>query len=446
MSESFPLAKPHYREQRMRFDILVTVGGKVLFVVLGALTTILIARDLGPTGQGIFAVSFNLTLILVQLGSAGLIVAAPTLVARDGRLTGAIITNSLLLALGGGILLIAATLLVKSLAPGALAGLTWTELCITVAALPGAVAVVFMQAVLQGQRRMVAFSTIDISQGILNVAGLILAIGFFDVGIVGVLIVLTATRYVLLVITLIMLRHEALPPARPELRLLKRMLTFGARIYAVGLITFLLIRLDLLLVSGILGPRQAGYYSLAGYISEALSIIPSVVAANLVSRLARDHRAGTSTEVFRAVFLFYGVLCLLTLPAVTVGLPLLYGSAFQSSVSLYYWLAPGIFFLGLLSVVSIHYSVRGYPRNLIIAWIVGLLLDVGLNIALLHPFGTFIAPLSSTVSYSLVLAMHLGRFANDAGGWRELIPRLSDLDMLIRPRAERNLIELPDQA
>jgi O-antigen/teichoic acid export membrane protein len=71
-----------YRTRRMRFDVFVTVGGKVLFVALGALTTVLIARHLGPTGQGVFAVSFNLTLILVQLGSSGLSVAAPTLVAR----------------------------------------------------------------------------------------------------------------------------------------------------------------------------------------------------------------------------------------------------------------------------------------------------------------------------------------------------------------------------
>jgi len=434
MSQPSSVAPPRYRARHMRFDVLVTVGGKALFVTLGALTTVLIARHLGPTGQGVFAVSFNLTLILVQLGSSGLSVAAPTLVARDSRLVGAIITNSLLLAFGGGLLLIAGSLLVKALAPGALPGLTWPELGITLAALPAALATMFMQAVLQGQGRMVAFGAIDVAQATITLVGLLVAIIAFDVSIVGVLLVIAITRYLLLLIALVMLRREAFPPAPPERALLRRMLMFGARVYAVGLVTFLLIRLDLLLVNGILGQHQAGLYSLAGYVSEALSIIPSIVAVNMVARLARNHEANISVLVFRATFLLYGSLCLLSLPAVAIGLPLLYGDAYQGSVELYFWLAPGIFFLGLLSVVGIHFSVRGYPPALIAAWLVGLVLDIALNVVLLRPLGLFIAPLSSTIAYGLVLAAHLGRFTREAGGWRELMPRIADVGPLLNRR------------
>jgi len=431
MSELSSLATPRYRERRMRFDILVTMGGKALYVALGALTSILIARHLGPMGQGVFAVSFNVILILVQLGSAGLNVATPTLVARDSALTRPIITNCLMLALCGGVLLIAGSMLLKTLSPGALPGLTWTELGITVVALPGALAAMFMQTVLQGQGRMVAFGAVDVSQAVITLAGLIVAITIFNVGIVGVLLVITATRYVVLAVAIAMLRREAFPPARPQRALLMRMLTFGARIYAVGLVTFLLIRLDLLLVNGILGQRQAGFYSLAGYVSEALSVIPSIVAVNMVSRLAREQGADSSAQIFRAIFLLYGGLCLVSLPALALGLPLLYGRAYQSSVVLYYWLAPGIFFLGLLSIVSIHYSVRGYRPILIATWIGGLALDIGLNVALLRRLGTFVAPLSSTVSYGFVLAVHLRSFASDVGGWRRLRPHLSDVRPLL---------------
>jgi O-antigen/teichoic acid export membrane protein len=433
MSEPSAVTPARYPTRRMRADILVTVAGKGVFVVLGALTTVLVARHLGPTGQGVFAVSFNLTLILVQLGSSGLSVAVPMQVARDSRLASIIITNSLLVALAGGVLLIAGSVLVKALAPGALSGLTWIELSITLAALPAALAVMFLQVVLQGQGRMVAFAAIDISQAAITLAGLVVAIAVFDVGVVGVLVVLTATRYLLVPMALVMLRHEALPPARPARALLWRMLASGARVYAVGLVTFLLIRLDLLLVNSILGQRQAGLYSLAGYVSEALTIIPSVIAVNMVARLARPHEADASARVFRATFLLYGGLCLLSLLAVHFGLPLVYGRAYRNSVELYYWLAPGIFFLGLLSVIGIHFSVHGYPPILIAAWIAGLVLDIALNVLLLQPLGLFIAPLSSTVAYGLVLVAHLSRFAREAGGWRELVPRGSELTLLLRP-------------
>jgi O-antigen/teichoic acid export membrane protein len=424
MSQPSALAPPPYPRQRMRFDVLVTVGGKSLFVLLGALTTILIARHLGPAGQGLFAVTFNLTLILVQLGSSGLSVATPAMVARDASLTRTIVTNSLLLALSGGALLIGGSLLLKALAPAVLGGLTWTELAITLAALPGALAAMFMQLILQGQGRMVAFGAIDVTQATVTLAGVAVAIGVFNVNLLGILLAILGARYVVLALALFLLRHDAIPPVLPQRDLLRRMLAFGARIYAVGLITFLLIRLDLLIVNGILGEHQAGLYSLAGYASEALSVIPSIVAVNMVSRLARHHGASDSARIYRAIFLFYGGLCLLSIPLVTVGLPLVYGSAYEASVELYYWLAPGVFFLGLLSVVSVHYSVRGYPPALIVAWIAGLLLDVALNVSLLRPVGLLIAPLSSTVSYGLVLAVHLGFFRGEVGGWRELVPSL----------------------
>lgn len=431
---------PSHRPRRMRFDVLVTVGGKVIFVALGALTTVLIARHLGPRGQGAFAVSFNLILILVQLGSSGLSVAVPTLVARDSRTIGAVIANSLLLAVAGGGLLVGCTLLVRVSAPGVLPGLSWAELLVTLAALPAALAVMFMQAVFQGQGRMVAFGAVDMLQASITLAGVAVAIAAFHTTLLGLLVVLAAARYLLLIIALPTLWGEVFPPPRPQLALLARMLTIGLRVYAVGLVTFLLIRLDLLLVNSILGQRQAGLYSLAGYVSEALTVIPSVIGINVVSRLARGRTGDTSARTFRAVFLLYGTLCLASVPAVAVALPLLYGSAYQASVVLYLWLAPGIFFLGLLSVISAHYSVHGYPPVLMVAWIAGLALDIVLNVVLLRPLGLFVAPLSSSVSYGFVLAVHLRRFARSAGGGRALLPRPAELKALL-DRTRSNVID-----
>jgi O-antigen/teichoic acid export membrane protein len=427
---------PHARGQ-LRFDVLVTVSAKLLYVGLGALTTVIIARYFGPSGQGVFAVAFNLTLILIQLGSSGLNVATSTIVARESRVTGAVLTNSLLLALGGGMVLVGGTLLLKGLAPNALAGLSWVNLAVTLVALPAALASMFMQSVLQGQGRMVAFAAIDVAQASVTLAGVAVAIGVLGAGITAVLAALALARYCSLAISLVLLRRELAHPAPPDPRLLKTMLAFSFRIYAVGLITFLLIRLDLLLVNSILGQREAGLYSLAGYVSEALTVIPSIAALNMVAWLARERhaqRTDTSPQMFRAVLLFYGAICLLSLPVVALGMPLVYGSAYQESVTLYCWLLPGMFFLGLLAVLSVHYSVRGYPRALMAAWVGGLLLDIALNVALLRPVGLFVAPLSSTVAYGLVLAVHLHRFAPEAGGWGRLLPGVSDMAPLLKLR------------
>jgi O-antigen/teichoic acid export membrane protein len=426
-----------YRRRRMHADVMLSVGGKAAFALLGAATTVVIARRLGPSGQGIFAVAFNLTLMLVQLGSAGMPVATPFFVARGEHSRGAIIANSLVLAGVIGVLLAALMAALKAVAPGALPGLDWKLLLITLAALPAALTVVFLQGVLLGQQRMAVYGALDAGQAALALGGVLLIFALGKTGIAEVLAVLTATRYVTVAAALVALRREALPVRAPDRALLRRMLFFGLRVYAVGLVAFVLIRLDLLLVNAILGHAQAGRYSLAGTIAEALTLLPSIIGVNMLPRLARIRGTEASVQVFRAGVVLFGAICALSVPAATVGIPIVFGHPYQPSVALYWWLVPGVFSLGMLSILSAHYSVRGYPRLLIGSWIAGLVLDVVLNLVLLEPLGTFVASLSSSVAYGLVLAAHLAYFSRDMGGWRELVPHAADVVRLLDVRGSR---------
>ena len=86
----------------------------------------------------------------------------------------------------------------------------------------------------------------------------------------------------------------------------------------------------------------------------------------------------------------------------------LYGPRFDASLPMVVWLLPGTYAFGMLTILSLHFAGRGYPRaaNVVLA----VLLNVVLNIILLPLFGTVMASITSTVTYVFVLALHIRLF------------------------------------
>ena len=413
---------------RLRTDVFWTFGGKAATLLFGLLIVVIVARELGPSGQGLFAVAYSLTLMLAQLGGLGQTTANPYFTAREPAQRASIVANSLWLAAGLGLLLIAVGLLLRAVAPATLEGLGWEPLFVTLVGVPGALAALFLQSVLLGESRMVAYNVIEAAQAVLTFAGLLVALYAFDGGLTGALAVLTAGRYVAVVAYLALLA-----PGRTDSRLARRMLAYGLRAYVAIVVSFLVIRLDLLLVNGYLGSAEAGLYSVAATIADGMFVLPMVVALNLFPRVARSDSHGQTAEVFRSLAVLYGALCLLTIPAAQA-IPLVFGERFDGSISLYYWLLPGVFCLGLLTILAHHFAGRGYPPEAAAIWFVGLGLNVAINVAFLPGRGAWVASLASSIAYAVLLALHVWLFVREAGTWSVLRPRAAEIARMVRGR------------
>ncbi len=186
---------PPAQQARLRTDVFLTFGGKAATLLLGLAMATVIARQLGASGQGIFAVAYSLTLLLVQVGGLGITAANPYFVARESPSLPRIVGNSIWLAVVLGVLLAAAGAALKLAAPGAIAGLGWTPLLITLAAVPGALAALFLQSILLGEGRMLAYNTVEVVQMAASLAAMVAGFVFLDMRIAGVLAVLAVSRY-----------------------------------------------------------------------------------------------------------------------------------------------------------------------------------------------------------------------------------------------------------
>lgn len=430
MDEPTPIQPPG-QQARLRTDVFLTFGGKAATLLLGLATAVVVARELGPSGQGIFAVAYSLTLLLVHVGSLGLTTANPYFAAQDRSLRPRLVSNSLWLAGVLGLLLTGFGFALKLVVPGAVEGLGWTALAVTLAGVPASLLGLFLQSILLGEGRILAYNAVEVGQVGGALVALVAGFALFDLALVGTLTVLTVVRFVGAGVYLGLLASEASWRAFDR-GLAGRMLRYGLRVYAAIVLSYLLVRFDLLLVNSYLGRHEAGVYSVAAALADGMFVLSMVIGLNLLPRVARGDPTEASAEVFRSVAVLYGLFCLLTIPLASPAIRLLFGQEFAGATSLYYWLLPGIFSFGMLTILSSHFAGRGYPLRVVTFWIIGFTLNVVLNVVFLPGRGAYIASLSSSIAYTLLLGLHMSLFAREAGGYGAMRPRLREVARFVR--------------
>jgi O-antigen/teichoic acid export membrane protein len=423
--------------RRLRTDVGLMLGAKGAAMVLNVVATVIVARALGVSGRGAFAVAFSLTLLLVQFGTVGMVTANPYFVARDPSARGRIVANAVWMAVVLGTLGIAGGVLLRLIAPTLTQGLSWAELLVAIAGVPAALAASFLQSVLLGEGRTITMNVIEVAMGIVTTVAMAIALLLLGAGVLCALAISTAGFIAAALAFGVAAARGVRVAWRPDVALARTMLGYGFRIYVATLVGFLVLRLDLLLVNGYLGERQAGLYSVVAALAQGMYVIPAVVGVNLFPRIARGGPDEISAGVFRSFSLIYAALCLITIPLAPVLIRVLFGRDFDGAVELYWWLVPGVFALGMLTVLSHHFAGRGFPLEAMLVWFVGLGVNLGLNLLFLDRYGTWIASLSSSIAYAVLLALHVRMFARDVGGYGVLRPSARETVRFLRVALSR---------
>jgi O-antigen/teichoic acid export membrane protein len=427
-----PAPAPPTGERRLRSDVFLTFGSRVVALALNFASSVIIARSLGAGGRGSVAVAYTLALLLIQFGTFGLATANPYFAAQRSHERGRIVSNSLWLAAGLGAILIIAGIGVKLVFPTLVAGLTWTQLAIALAGIPAALASLFLQSILLGAGRMVAYNLVDLCLSVVTMFALGIGLLLLDFGVTGTLAILVSSQFAVALAYLILVRRGLMLRFRFHRPLAAEMLKYGFRIYVASTLGFLVLRSDILLVNGYIGRTEAGVYSVAVALGDAVYLLPIVIGLNLFARVARGASDQTSAEVFRSVFVLYGLVCLVSVLLAGPVIHTFYGSQYSQAVGFYYWLAPGIFSLGMLTLLSNHFAGRGFPLQAMLVWFIGFGLNLGLNVAFLQKEGTYFASLSSSIAYTVLLVLHVRLFAKDSGGYGVLRPRVGEVVRFVR--------------
>jgi O-antigen/teichoic acid export membrane protein len=198
--------------------------------------------------------------------------------------------------------------------------------------------------------------------------------------------------------------------------LLRRMIQYGLKFHVSILVGIIIIRADLLVVNHYRGAAEAGVYSVASQFGLLLMLLPGVIATLLFPRVTaeQDARGETTCQVTRYTTFIMFLCCVAAVP-LSLLLPLVYGAAFSEATGLLLILLPGVYLLGLESVLVQHFNALGIPRAIPIYWVITLVLNLILVFTLVPRYGAVGAALASTFCYAVIFALVAIHFQTSTG-------------------------------
>ncbi len=380
-----------------------------MVLALAIVTSVLVARVLGPDGRGISAAAWSLAMLLVQFTNLGLHSSATYLAGRDRRLVPALLGNTLVVGVAGG----SAVSVVAWLGVHLLSIDTGIEGALLLAALVAVPCILSYTLLL------------NLALGV----GLLRVYNGAEAAVAGVTLLLLASAAVAgqLSPTMIPIASAAasafgslivllglLRGFRPRLGLhvLAESLRLGWRPYIVCLTAYIVSRADLLLVSGMAGAASAGQYAVAQSMAALLLMPATVVATILFPRLAGlsdfeskwrlTSRAALMTAAMMgpglaAVYVFTGEL-----------LTLLFGAEYRAAAAGLRALLPGVLLLGVETVAVQLLNSLGFPVTVVALWLSAAIMNIGLNVIVIPPAGYVGAAWVSSTTYAFQAAAIVG--------------------------------------
>jgi len=388
----------------LRRNVLETYGTRLLVVAITFATAVVIARVLGPTGRGFYAVAATVGAIGVQFSNLGLQSSNTYYVAKDRALLPALIGNTF------------AVVFVAS-AVTALSGIGFffwpkmspvhgTLLLVALASVPVGLAYLLTQGLLLGVNEVRAYNQIECGGKLLALV-LICIFALVHRGTVELFFGMTLSS-VMLSFAWALLRLRRISPEVPvpSLAVFRQSIGIGIKAYMILFFGFLVLRIDLLMVKYMLGATEAGYYSISQVLAENTMMFPVVVGSLLFPKLSaikeREEKLRLANKAVLAT-------AALTLPAVVIAafaaapiISIAFGRNFLPAVSPFAWLMPGTYFLGIETVMVQLLNSEGFPPIIVAAWIADTIVNIALNFWAIPRYGITGASVVSSVCYFLM--------------------------------------------
>ena len=407
---------------KMRFTSQVgwTFATRILMIFNSVAAGIIVAWWLGAKGVGELAVINVAVTTIVQLGSFGLPSSNTYFIAKDQERFRAAAINSLVFALAVGSIL---AILLSGLAS---LRHDWFGFIPTKLIRIASISIPFQLLTLIGLNILLAvgkvkeFNLLDLAGQSFVLINAVIVLLVLNRGLDALVTLNTAASILvsLAVALLLALSARSLAQSkwRADMSLLRRMITYGLKFHVSILAGVIMLRADLLVVNHFRGPAEAGVYSVASQFGLLLMLLPGVIATLLFPRVTAEQDArGETTCLVTRYTTFIMFLCCLAAVPFSLLLPVLYGAAFSDATRLLLILLPGVYLMGLESVLVQHFNALGLPRAIPVYWVVTLVLNLVLVFALVPRYGALGAAIASTISYAAIFALVALHFHTSTG-------------------------------
>ncbi len=411
---------------------------RVFSLGTGAVLSVLIARSLGPEGQGLYSLCVNTALVVSLFVNCGLGLSAVYFLGKRIFSPGEIASVSLGFGAVGGVAAFAAAsfVLLFFRIPG-LSHVPFRALILALVAVPFLNLSEYYFYFLIGSDRIKQFNIVTAARNALQLLLVVLvlvAVGLTLFGAVGSWV---ASFAAVAAAAMVFVRRIA--PFGFSLRgaLVRASVSFGLKGYLSRVASFLYYRIDMFILSYFMGAGAVGHYAIAVLLAELLWNVPSSLAPGVMYKSASEDSQDRD-RLTAAACRHTVLICLLAgLGIVVLGksfIRVAFGVEYLPSVTPLILLLPGTAVLSVGSVLANDFVGRGKQLMNSFAAVVTLLINVPLNFILIPRWGVAGAAVASSVSYSIGVIVMLVEFTRitGIGPAGVLLPRPRDLSAYVR--------------
>jgi O-antigen/teichoic acid export membrane protein len=416
-------------------DTALTLTARVAGLTLALLSSIVIARALGPEGIGVYTLAILFPLLIITFTNLGIGPATVYYVAQEKYSLREVLGNNVLLSavigtvatlIGLGLVVLSQGQIFPSVAPSYLA---LALLLVPV----NLFSQQYINHILLGARRIKEFNAASVLQRLLFLPLVFLTTAVLGLGVFGALWATILSSAVLCVFLFAwVVRVAGGIRYRLNYAYLRDAFRYALKAYLGNIIGFLNYRIEVFLLGIFLPVAAVGFYAVAVALAEKLWFLSesaSTVLFPTVSAEKDEHQRKTFTPLVSR-----NILLLTSLGAAALFLVsewvivLLYSEEYLLSVRLFRILLPGIVLLSASRILANDIAGRGRPLLNTYVGAIGVVLQVALNLVWIPRYGATGAAWATTVSYGITLAVRLWMYMRLSGNsWATVIvPQASD--------------------
>lgn len=405
-------------------NTLMTLSRQFSAIILGLISTVIIARTLGPVGNGMYNLVVLLPTMLLTLLNLGVGTATVYYVGQKRYTTQTIVkTNTLSgLMISAFAFLCGLIFLSVFYHASSFHQIPIGYLYLVLAFVPLLILNEFYVVIFQGIHDFRAYNSLALVKQISALIALVLLLLLFKeklAGAVAAFIIGIAFQFAISWALLFKGNHVNLrrvPFSRPYF---KESLVFGLKAHFSNMLSFVNYRADILVISYFTTNIEVGIYSAAVMIAERLWIVSQSISSVLFPRVSSlkeegDKNALTSL-IARNVFAFSILVAIVIFFLSKLAVFILYGKAYLESAVVLQILLPGITLFSVDRILSNDLAGRGKPELNMYTSIFTVISNLSLSIGLVPVLGLAGAAIATSSTYCLSTVIKLVIFKRVTG-------------------------------
>lgn len=376
-------------------DAFFNIIRQILNLILGMLILVLIARELGPQGQGNYSLIILLPGFLTTLFNFGIGVSAAYYIGKQKYSLDTIYKTNIILAFVISFFIVIIGLIsIIFLKDIFFQKVSVDILFLALVAVPLVIFKQYMQVIFQGLQDFKPFNLILIIGKVANlIAIFILFTGFYDGLLSAVIAYILGELTSVITAQIILQKKYSLQINKGVLskEYTKDVFWFGVKTHFTNIMAFLNNRADIFLISYFLTPTYVGLYSVSISISEKLSIVTNSISTVLfpkISSLNNEDERNKITSIVTRIILFISVCggIILFFSAEWV-IYILFGESYLESVNSFNILLLGVILATISRLIANDIAGRGKPElNMYVSFVL-VISNIVLNILLIPKYG-----------------------------------------------------------